>query len=104
MVDWVWWVWPALLVAVAFVGALAVAAQRRGRARNTTAWIATVAFYAVLVAMFWDLTLDAVASGSKARFAFGLLAALFSFGLPVALFKTGLSFRSGGAGPESATH
>jgi hypothetical protein len=104
MVDWVWWVWPALLVAVAFVGALAVAPQRPGRARNATAWIATVAFYAVLVGMFWDFTLDAIASGSKARYALGFLAALFSIGLPVALFKAGLSFRSGGAGPEGATH
>ncbi|HSJ95921.1 MAG TPA: hypothetical protein VLC53_02545 [Myxococcota bacterium] len=100
-----WWVWLALLVMAALVGATAVAVQRPGRARDVTAWLGAVAFYVVLIAMFGDWARASLASGSRmGTIAFGTLAALFSIGLVIALVKTAGALRGRGPGQESATH
>lgn len=99
----VWWLWLSVLLAVALAGSLAVAAQRPGRARDVTAWLGVVGFYAVLVGMFGDWARGALAAGSTAgAVAFGGLTALFSLGLGVALFKTARALRGSRSGGDDA--
>jgi hypothetical protein len=101
----VWWAWLAMLVGVALVGAVAVAVQRPGRARDVTAWLAVVGFYGVLVGMFGDWARAALARGSTgALIGLGFLFALFSIGLLVSLFKTAGAVRARGSRDASATH
>jgi len=102
----VWWSWLVLLVSAALAGAVAVALQRPGRARDVTAWVGTVGFYVVLVAMFGGWAREALADGARGRWiGLGLLAALFAIGLVVALFKTvAAARRRGGPGESGATH
>jgi hypothetical protein len=101
----VWWAWLALLVSVALAGSLAVAVQRPGRARDVTAWLATVGFYLVLIGMFGDWLRGALASGSwGGRIGFGFLVTFFSIGVVVALWKTAGALRGRGPGETGATH
>lgn len=101
----IWWAWLVLLVSVALVGAISVAVQKPGRARDVTAWVGAVAFYVVLIGMFGGWTLAALERGSRGAAAgLGLLTALFSIGLSVALARTAGALRRSASGDASATH
>jgi hypothetical protein len=74
---------------VVVAGWLAVSFLAAGRARSICTWIATSAFYAVLVAFFGSLTLEAWRDGRRAGWiGFGVLFCLFAGGLGVAGVRT----------------